>query len=62
MPSNSDKCNSIAVKAMGLIFFLLFNVTSSLDVPFGTLNYVQYKGPPFCPINLTKGVDFVVGM
>jgi len=33
--------NSIMAKAMGLIF-LLFNVTLSLDVPFGTLQYVQY--------------------
>jgi len=32
----SDKHNSIMAKAIGLIF-LLFDVASSLDVPFGTL-------------------------
>jgi len=37
----SDKRNSITAKAMGLIF-LLFDVTSSLDVPFDTPKYVQY--------------------
>jgi len=37
----SDKPNSIMAMAMGLIF-LLFDVTSSLDVPFGTSQYIQY--------------------
>jgi len=37
----SDKHNLITAKAMGLIF-LLFNVTLSLDVPFGIPQYVQY--------------------
>jgi len=39
----SDKCNMITAnyKAMGLIF-LLFDIALSLDVPFGTLKYVQY--------------------
>jgi len=38
---------------MGLII-LLFDVALSLDVPFGTLQYVQYilQGPPLCPIHL----------
>jgi len=37
----SDKRNLITAKAMGLIF-LLFDVASSLAVPFGTLQYAQY--------------------
>ena len=37
----SDKHNLITAKAMGLIFSLL-DITSSLDVPFGIPQYVQY--------------------
>jgi len=37
----SDKRNSIIAKAMGLIS-LLFDIHSSLNVPFGSLQYVQY--------------------
>jgi len=37
----SDKRNLITAKAMGLVFLLL-DTTSSLDVPFSTLKYVQY--------------------
>jgi len=36
----SDKRNSIAPNAMGLSF-LLFDVASSLDEPFGTLKYIH---------------------
>jgi len=63
----SDKRNSIMVKAMDLIF-LLFDIASSLDVPFGTPKYVQcilYRLTravlcvPF--IFAIKGVNFVVG-
>jgi len=35
---SSDKRNSIGYG----LDLLLFNVASSLDVPFGTLQYVQY--------------------
>jgi len=60
----SDKRNSITAKAMGLIF-LLFDVASSLGVPFGTPQYVQYilHGPSFVSHSsslTTKGADFVV--
>jgi len=63
----SDKHNSITAKAIGLIF-LLFDIASSLDVPFGTLQYVQYilRGLTRAllfdsSLLTTKGVDFVVG-
>ena len=36
----SDKHNSIAAKATGLIFSL-FDITSAREVPFGTPQYVQ---------------------
>ena len=36
----SDKCDSITAKATGLIF-LLFDVASARQVPFGIPQYVQ---------------------
>jgi len=65
----SDKRNSITAKAMGLIF-LLFDVASSLNVPFGTPQYVQfilygswtYQFVSHSSLLTTKSVDFVVGM
>jgi len=60
----SDKRNSIAAKAICLIF-LLFDVARFIDVPFGTLQYVQYilHGLTRAHSSLltTKGVNFVVG-
>ena len=46
----SDKHNLIMAKAMGLIFSL-FNITSSLDVPFGIPLYMKYThhGLTFVP-------------
>jgi len=50
---------------MGLIF-VLFDVASSLDVPFGTPQYVQYilhglTRALLCSLT-TKSIDFVVGL
>jgi len=59
----SDKRNSITAKAMDLVF-LLFDITSSLDVPFGTPQYVQYilhglTRASHSSSLTTKGVDIV---
>jgi len=58
----SDKRNLITAKAMGLIF-LLFDVASSLNVPFGTPQYIQYILHALTRALLLtiKGVDLVVG-
>ena len=38
---SSDKCNLIMAKAMGLIFFSLFNIASARKVPFGIPQFIQ---------------------
>jgi len=63
----SDKCNSITAKPMGLIF-LLFDITSSLDVPFEALMFIKCTlygltsallCVPFILLTM-KSVDFAV--
>jgi len=47
----SDKRNWITAK-VALISFLLFDIASSLHVPFGSLQHIQYilhQGPSLCP-------------